>query len=577
MLRKSVLPVVIALLVIAPFPLAPHTLNGQTSDAVALSGTVRSQEEGQMEGVVVSARRDGANFTVSVVSDAQGRYSFPRTHVEPGSYDMTARAVGYDLRSPGPVDVAADAPANADLQLRVTTDPASQLSSLEWAMSMPGTAEEKDKLVYQALSCAYCHTYERIVKSRHTAEEFVDVITRMQTYYPDGTAASESGRGRAQPADDARLKAIAQDPSPTWGNVLKTDLARYLATVNLSGGKTTWPYELKTLPRPTGQATRVIVTQWDMPRRGTVPHDMDVDSQGIFWYADESRMFIGKLDPKTNEFTEYPMPPVPEGDTPGVRDILIDREDNPWFVMRTPGSGTIMAKFDRATEELSTIEGTGGQFLSLGPDGKIWIGRGHCETSSTGCPTRVNPTTMQIDGTFGWDDSPNLPPGPHGAYGGLTMITSGGDPYMTDWVGSYIIGIDVETGEAQFYPTPTRNSLPRRARMDAQDRFWFAEYTGDRIGMLDTRTKEFREWPLPYKYTTPYTVTSPDKNGYVYASSNMSERLTRLDPRTGEVIEYQMPTDFDSKKIGHDPSTDRVTLWMANTRNARVTRVEPLD
>ena len=112
---------------------------------------------------------------------------------------------------------------------------------------------------------------------------------------------------------------------------------------------------------------------------------------------------------------------------------------------------------------------------------------------------------------------------------------------------------------------------------DAQDRFWFAEYTGDRIGVFDTRTQEIQEWALPHRYTTPYTVTRPDKNGYVYASSNMSERLARLDPRTGEVIEYQMPTDFDSKKIAHDPTTDGSTLWMSNTRNARVVRVEPLD
>lgn len=234
--------------------------------------------------------------------------------------------------------------------------------------------------------------------------------------------------------------------------------------------------------------------------------------------------------------------------------------------MRTPGSGTILAKFDPRTEELTTVEGTGGQFLSLGPDGKIWIGL-----------TRVNPATMQVDGTFSWNDSPNLPPGPHGSYAGLTGINSKGDPYLTDFVGSYIIGIDVETGEAQFYETPTRNSMPRRARMDAQDRFWFAEYFGDRIGVFDTRTQEFQEWALPHKYTTPYTVTIPDKNGYVYASSNMSERLARLDPRTGEIIEYQMPTDFDSKKIAHDPTTDGTTLWMSNTRNARVVRVEPLD
>jgi streptogramin lyase len=33
--------------------------------------------------------------------------------------------------------------------------------------------------------------------------------------------------------------------------------------------------------------------------------------------------------------------------------------------------------------------------------------------------------------------------------------------------------------------------------MDAQDRFWFAEYTGDKIGMFDTRTERFQEWPMP--------------------------------------------------------------------------------
>jgi virginiamycin B lyase len=62
----------------------PPDLLAQASDPVALSGVVSSQQEGLMEGVVVSARRDGANFTVSVVSVAQGKYSFPRSHVEPG-------------------------------------------------------------------------------------------------------------------------------------------------------------------------------------------------------------------------------------------------------------------------------------------------------------------------------------------------------------------------------------------------------------------------------------------------------------------------------------------------------------
>ena len=126
-----------------------------------------------MEGVVVNARRDGANFTVSVVSDAQGKYSFPRTHLEPGKYTLTIRAVGYDLVGPARADVTAGPATAADLKLEKTKDLASELSSLEWAMSIPGTPEQKDKLVYQSASCAYCHTWERIMKSRYTAEQFV--------------------------------------------------------------------------------------------------------------------------------------------------------------------------------------------------------------------------------------------------------------------------------------------------------------------------------------------------------------------------------------------------------------------
>src|ERR1700733_13807213 len=81
--------------------LAPTALIAQSSGVVALSGVVSSQEEGAMEGVVVSARRAGANFTVSVVSDAQGKYGFPRTHLEAGKYALTIRAVGYDLSGSG--------------------------------------------------------------------------------------------------------------------------------------------------------------------------------------------------------------------------------------------------------------------------------------------------------------------------------------------------------------------------------------------------------------------------------------------------------------------------------------------
>src|SRR5262245_36173510 len=115
---------------------APVTLDGQGAAPVALSGVVSSSEEGRMEGVVVTARRTGATFTLSVVSNAAGVYTLPRTHLESGTYDVTVRAVGYDLASSGRVEVSANAPAALDLKLRKTADLASQLSSLEWLTSM---------------------------------------------------------------------------------------------------------------------------------------------------------------------------------------------------------------------------------------------------------------------------------------------------------------------------------------------------------------------------------------------------------------------------------------------------------
>ena len=130
------------------------------------------------------------------MSNVLGRYSFPTTHLQPGKYTVTMRAVGYDLSAPATVTVEPGKPALLDLKLQKTKDLASQMTSLGWAHSVPGTAEQKDKLVHQ-LSCAYCHTWNRIMKSKHSSEQFLPVIQRMLSYYADGTASSSDGRGRA--------------------------------------------------------------------------------------------------------------------------------------------------------------------------------------------------------------------------------------------------------------------------------------------------------------------------------------------------------------------------------------------
>src|SRR5713226_5772650 len=67
----------------------------QNSSPSALTGKVSSAEERAMEGVLVSAKRAGSTITVSVVSNARGEYAFPKDRLQPGTYAVAIRAVGY--------------------------------------------------------------------------------------------------------------------------------------------------------------------------------------------------------------------------------------------------------------------------------------------------------------------------------------------------------------------------------------------------------------------------------------------------------------------------------------------------
>src|SRR5690242_20265609 len=145
---------------------------------IALSGTVSSDEEGAMEGVLVSARKSGSNITVTVVTDRAGHFSFPAGRLEPGEYGLRIRAIGYDLDTPKSIQVAAEGTAQ-NLKLRKTKDLASQLSNAEWINSIPGNDPRKGIL----LNCVGCHTVERIFRSVHDADEFLEItLPRMQSY-----------------------------------------------------------------------------------------------------------------------------------------------------------------------------------------------------------------------------------------------------------------------------------------------------------------------------------------------------------------------------------------------------------
>ena len=577
MSTRTFLSIVVTIFATTIFYGALKPLEAQTASALALTGLVSAQNEMKLEGVLVTARLDGAAHSVTVVSNEDGQYSFPRSHLKPGRYTLQIRAAGYDIDAlvhrqaassctDCQVDVESDRLTTVDLRLRKTADLAAQLTSLEWVMSAPGTPEQKDGLVRQVVNCGFCHTLERVVRTRYTAEQWVPVIKRMATYHPDFTGSTRIQKWSGYFSSD-----------DMWWNISVNDLADYLASINLSTSDT-WTYPLKTLPRPKGSSTQMIVTVYDIPRQPSAIHDLDVDSKGNVWYGNTGHDYIGKLDPKTSMFTEYAAPNFsPPGVSAfqfpgappvvGLMDVQVDPDDKVWAVVQ----GSKLARFDPETLtwdsfDIAPGQSTGAFLAPFRQFRTVWTHSG----------LRVNVATGKVD-VFNWQK--DAPAGPHTGY--VLDRDSQDNGYLTDYgrmgyEGSYIVRIEAETGAVKFYPTPTSEAFPRRGYIDSADRFWFSEFFGDKIGMFDTRTEEFKEFPVPHQYSAPY-YARPDRNGDVWSSSNGSDRLLRLDPDTGKILEYLMPVYYDARKVVTDPSADRITIWLPNKNTSQLIRVEILE
>ena len=558
MLKKTFLAIAIAAAAITLFSAAFNVIGAASSPGAALTGEVSSPEEGRMEGVLVSAKRTGSTVTITVVSDAKGRYRFPSSKLEPGRYSLRIRAVGYELESSQPAEVTAQKTTRLDLKLRRAQDLASQLSNGEWLISMPGTDEQKQGL----LSCVSCHTVERIARSRYNADELVQVLKRMRTYAQGSTPL----RPQVRPG--------VRDPSPAQQQQM-TKFAQYLSTINLSK-VAKWEYPLKTLPRPKGKATRVIITEYDLPRPEAMPHDAAVDAEGMVWYSDFGSQYLGKLDPKTAKAVEYPVPVTKPGAPAGALDLGFDPEGNVWLGMMYQGS---IAKFDRKTQKFQTwsapkfMENNEARLAMVDPrhlnlDGKVWIG-GDDEY-------RLDLKTGEW---YTVDYSRGLPKdGPPadrlGSYG--VISDSKNNFYGTNFSGQYIIKIDANTLNVTPFPTPTPNSAPRRGHMDPQDRLWFAEYRGNMIGMFDTKTERTREWAVPTAWTNPYDAIL-DKNGYAWTGGMTNDYVVRLNTKTEEFIEYLLPRTTNIRRVNVDNSTNPPTFWVGNNHGAAIIKIEPLE
>src|SRR6195256_4720802 len=375
MLRIKILSLLVFVFLMIGICFLAQDLLAQAAPATAiLSGTVKSSEGKSLEGVGVSARNASETFTTTVYTDQSGRYFFPP--VSSGQYKVWAQAVGFDTAT-SEVGLAGAGKKQVDLLLPTLADFHKQLSGTEWAASLPDDSPNDRRMKSIFINnCSGCHQVSFLLQNRFDAAGWGAVMNLMQTMLSIGYAPE------------------GKTPDPVI-HAYKDELAEYLGRVRGPGNL---PLNVKLLPRPTGEAARIVVTEYDLPRAdmpgwtmkhngtdwsegtpsrydGRAAHDVAIDKGGYVWFADDAtpERTLGKMDPRTGRVTDYKLADSADA-AESSHALVFDRQGNIWFANGTEGSPT---KFDPETGKFVRFprpEGIpySGDFITLDPKGNVW-------------------------------------------------------------------------------------------------------------------------------------------------------------------------------------------------------------
>lgn len=232
-------------------------------------------------------------------------------------------------------------------------------------------------------------------------------------------------------------------------------------------------------------------------------------------------------------------------------------------------------------------------FASFAEPGVIWI-------SGNGSNAILRVDTQDADferrTTEYWIENPeNINVTPHG------ILEFRGKVYWVELTGDHLGELDPATGEMTRYPMPTTGAGPHSVWVDSRGNLWYTYFASSgKIARFDLATEEFTEWeplagfsgygivvdrqdrvwavglhtPAVFMYNqetsewTSYETTHParrptiDSNGQIWSAHYFGNMISRVDPATGEVKEYELPLkDGNPYDLWPDEEDN---LWVEN-------------
>ncbi len=547
-----------------------------------LAGTITSAAGEKMGGVTVSAKADGSPITTSVYTDEAGGYYFPP--LPDGKYRVWAQALTFqtakaavDLNKTTHKDFVLTPMANQEDWIR-------QLPGDEFLAALPGDTPEDYRMKTQVRkNCTGCHAASYPLQHRFDEDGWYKVLEVMKSVNVLGVYPRPDGK-------------------PT-GNIdfHQKELAAYLARAR-GPGETSMKFKLR--PRPSGDAARVVVKEYDFPMEGghhrandgadwslgtpselhhvSGVHDAQMDFNGNLWITfghTSVDTTIAKIDGKTGAVKHFKLEDQ-RTIAAGTHGITRDENGVMWFNVRSHVSrahgtlGRVDPKDEKITVYVPPKETTGtAGTIDADLNGSIWV------TSPDGAlrfDIKQEKFTEFKSATY------------KGKHGTATVYGLAADRLGNGW---WLLMTEdlVDHGDAKTGKTTEFRLPPEKAVMDS----------------LSPEQRKFYDSFQPPDFNAPYAwAQAPrrmgaDKNGdYVYTGNSFGGTLAKINIHTKDTTliplpnpeadqPYQVAVDkghnvwtnlWSTDKVAKfDPAANKWTLFDLPTRGTESRYISVLE
>jgi virginiamycin B lyase len=119
----------------------------------------------------------------------------------------------------------------------------------------------------------------------------------------------------------------------------------------------------------------------------------------------------------------------------------------------------------------------------------------------------------------------------------------------------------------KLWNVPTLGSRPHDPVATKDGAIWWTGQLSNKLGRVDIKTGMIREYSLKTSHTGPHGLRE-DKDGNIWFTGNHAALIGKLDPKTGMVTEYKMPDPKVKDPHSLEISADGMVWFTAQQSNA---------